>query len=327
MEIGRAKDIRGNKYGRLTVKERAEDYVCSNGKHVVQWLCECECGKEIVVRGNSLKTGNTKSCGCLQQAEDLTGRRFGKYTVLCRADNHINPCGHTNVMFLCECDCGMRRVVPANDLRKGNCRSCGCRRFTESRKGQRFGRLEVISDRKIKDVDGRGKWLCQCDCGNMCLVRTSSLTSGFTRSCGCLLAESSKARMTGPNNPNWKDGVTSFARRVRGVALIARWREQVFERDKYVCQKCGQKGGQLEAHHIKAVHKILEENCIDTIDAFEACEEVLDVSNGITLCERCHSGIKSDNPKAFHKQYGKVGFTVEDFYKWLEREVNNGRCC
>lgn len=31
-----------------------------------RWLCECVCGKKTVVQASNLKTGNTKSCGCLQ---------------------------------------------------------------------------------------------------------------------------------------------------------------------------------------------------------------------------------------------------------------------
>ena len=37
----------------------------------VQWLCKCICGNEIVVDGRRLRTGNTKSCGCLKQEEDF----------------------------------------------------------------------------------------------------------------------------------------------------------------------------------------------------------------------------------------------------------------
>ena len=32
-----------------------------------QWHVLCDCGNKLVVRGNSLTTGNTKSCGCLRK--------------------------------------------------------------------------------------------------------------------------------------------------------------------------------------------------------------------------------------------------------------------
>ena len=53
-------DLTGNKYGKLTVIERVEDYV-SGG---TQWLCKCKCGRMKVIRGSSLKGGRTTSCGC-----------------------------------------------------------------------------------------------------------------------------------------------------------------------------------------------------------------------------------------------------------------------
>lgn len=58
-------DLTGKRFGKLTVIEQAEDYVRKNGRHDAQWKCLCECGNYKIVRGYSLKLGNTKSCGCL----------------------------------------------------------------------------------------------------------------------------------------------------------------------------------------------------------------------------------------------------------------------
>lgn len=54
-------DLTGQKFGRLTVIERAGSN--SNGRAL--WRCHCECGNEIIRTGNTLLQGNTKSCGCL----------------------------------------------------------------------------------------------------------------------------------------------------------------------------------------------------------------------------------------------------------------------
>lgn len=51
------------KYTRLFVVKRAEN----NKRGDVQFLCKCDCGKSIVVKGASLREGNTKSCGCLKK--------------------------------------------------------------------------------------------------------------------------------------------------------------------------------------------------------------------------------------------------------------------
>lgn len=67
-------DLTGQTFWRLTVIKQVEDYVSPSGFHRAQWLCKCECGKEIVVRSNAFKTGNTKSCGCLSM--DLKKQRL-----------------------------------------------------------------------------------------------------------------------------------------------------------------------------------------------------------------------------------------------------------
>ena len=56
------KDLTGKSFGRLTVLERA----ANAGAHV-RWSCRCECGNAKVVQGASLRSGATKSCGCLSR--------------------------------------------------------------------------------------------------------------------------------------------------------------------------------------------------------------------------------------------------------------------
>lgn len=58
----------GRKFGKLTVWERAEDYIVPKTKqHQFCWLCQCECGNQKVVRGSTLKNGKTTSCGCVHK--------------------------------------------------------------------------------------------------------------------------------------------------------------------------------------------------------------------------------------------------------------------
>ena len=61
--MGKFIDETGNCYGRLTVLSRAENDRYNNAR----WLCRCECGNEVVTSGVSLRSGRTKSCGCLRQ--------------------------------------------------------------------------------------------------------------------------------------------------------------------------------------------------------------------------------------------------------------------
>lgn len=55
----------GVKDSRWTVIEQSEDAVQPNGKHIKMWNCICECGKIESVNGNNLRSGKSKSCGCL----------------------------------------------------------------------------------------------------------------------------------------------------------------------------------------------------------------------------------------------------------------------
>lgn len=54
-------DLSGEKYGRLTVICRAEN---KNGR--TSWLCECDCGSLVEVRGNDMRMGKVQSCGCIK---------------------------------------------------------------------------------------------------------------------------------------------------------------------------------------------------------------------------------------------------------------------
>ena len=70
----------GDKFNRLTIIERAEDYVSPKGKHEKQWLCQCDCGNKKVVSTSHLKTGFTKSCGCIIKDVAIeNGKRQKKY--------------------------------------------------------------------------------------------------------------------------------------------------------------------------------------------------------------------------------------------------------
>ena len=54
-------DLSGQKFGKLTVLERANP----NQKGGARWLCQCECGQTTTVDSYSLRSGHTKSCGCI----------------------------------------------------------------------------------------------------------------------------------------------------------------------------------------------------------------------------------------------------------------------
>lgn len=61
-------DLTNQKFGRLIVLEKAHNDKWGN----LQWLCRCECGSEKIILGSSLRSGDTKSCGCLKRKHGQT---------------------------------------------------------------------------------------------------------------------------------------------------------------------------------------------------------------------------------------------------------------
>lgn len=130
------KDLAGQRFGRLTVIGLdPEPYVSPSGKSKSRrWICKCDCGNTVSIQRGSLTAKNnpSRSCGCLRRetssaaAIDMTGMRFGRWTVIERAQL---PKGYNNGLinsWLCRCDCGTERVIDRSSLVSGRSLSCGC---------------------------------------------------------------------------------------------------------------------------------------------------------------------------------------------------------
>ncbi len=72
-------DLTGQKFGRLTVVEYSHT---KDG--VAYWRCLCDCGNASIVRGPSLREGNTQSCGCLQKEKRFQFKHGQSYTRIYR---------------------------------------------------------------------------------------------------------------------------------------------------------------------------------------------------------------------------------------------------
>ena len=123
--MSRLIDITGNSYGRLVVVERSGS--AKDGK--ATWLCNCICGKSLIVQGKDLRSGNTKSCGCLHleinsqlRTKDEIGGVYDRLTVIKRAGTTKGG----QATWLCKCDCEDEVVVEGAKLRDGHTKSCGC---------------------------------------------------------------------------------------------------------------------------------------------------------------------------------------------------------
>ena len=100
----KAKDLKGMKFGRLTVRERCEDYIGPCGTHMVQWICDCECGNDCKVTTHDLTRKDrtpVRSCGCL--AREMTSARSKKYNEFDVSGEYgIGKSGNTDDLFYFE---------------------------------------------------------------------------------------------------------------------------------------------------------------------------------------------------------------------------------
>lgn len=127
--MSRVKDETGHRYGKLIVLERASS---KNGK--AAWLCQCDCGNQIVTTGDELRRGQTTTCGSTEHKQmrmrevgqsnaiDITGQKFGKLTAL----ESIGTTEWGGRLWKCQCECGNLHYAELSNLKSGKVQSCGC---------------------------------------------------------------------------------------------------------------------------------------------------------------------------------------------------------
>lgn len=177
-------DLTNRQFGSLKVIEFSHKDSHRNS----YWKCQCECGNITIVAAAKLKSGHTKSCGCLKQERvkrgykvDLTNKRFGMLEVKGFAYYKNGSYWH------CKCDCGREKDILGSRLTNNRTKSCGC-----LNKKVNHSRAKDLTDQRFGNLVARtynmetGKWHCECDCGNEKDIATGSLISGRTKSCGCL---------------------------------------------------------------------------------------------------------------------------------------------
>lgn len=95
----------------------------------------------------------------------------------------------------------------------------------------------------------------------------------------------------------WKGGITELRQKIRSSIEYKNWRTKIFLRDDFTCLECHSRGGYLEAHHRKPFSVLVQEakNAMPLFDPYVACilyTPMWDISNGKTLCSKCHEKTK-----------------------------------
>lgn len=139
-------DITGQRFGRLIAVREVQTE--ARGRY---YLCRCDCGSEKIVRLDQLRSGKTKSCGCLnhertseRRTDDLTGKQFGRLTVIGRSHTRHKTQGH--VMWLCRCACGRTVEVLSKYLTGGETKSCGCWKAEHGHHLHQYNKLHLVKD-------------------------------------------------------------------------------------------------------------------------------------------------------------------------------------
>ena len=131
------------------------------------------------------------------KAEDLTGRNFGRWTVIKRDFSK----GNKNAYWICQCSCDNKTIksVIRTSLINGKSTSCGCYKNEISSKrlkeynntnrkniiGKKYGLLTVIELTENRTSNGQVLYKCRCDCGNYHYATSGNLNNGNVQSCGC----------------------------------------------------------------------------------------------------------------------------------------------
>lgn len=169
---------------------------------------------------------------------------------------------------------------------EGICKQCGLKfSFRKSRNRIFCSKGCFKKSQEFKKI----KHVCK-GCGKYFLIRKCRDSLGLVKFCS---RKCWKVFSIGKNASAWKGGATTFQMNIRGSEKYSLWRKQVFERDNFTCQKCGQIGHSIHAHHLKRFSFILndikQKFPLLAVDFMAADYPALwDIKNGTTLCKSCH---------------------------------------
>ena len=172
------------------------------------------------------------------------------------------------------------------------------KKISNAQKGKKDGPMSEETKRKISDSN-KGKKRTEETKLRMSIGHKGQI---YTEEMKIRASISKKGKPNyknrGVNAPNWQGGITGENKIMRRSIEFREWREKVFARDNWTCNKCKIRGLELHPHHVNnfAQHKDIR----------------FDVSNGSTLCKPCHT--------VFHKTYGYKNNTQEQLNEFLTKQ-------
>ena len=302
-------DLTGKQFGKLVVLNEA-----GRDKHQqVLWLCKCECGNTKVIRGNELKKGDTKSCGCFRK-EKMKKRCEDEE---CRK-RQSEIMKKVNEEKWKDEEYRQRRIIAAKKLNEEQWKD-NERRFAIIRQMKERWQDEDFKKMQSEKMKERAKRLWQDE--DFKKMQSERMKERWQD-------EEMKWKM------GYKGGITPISIHLRN--LNGQWFEDCKKQANYTCQLTGKCGCNLHTHHLKAfstivldahnLHNIKVKDQVKnyTDEELQLLEEYVaswhkDNSNGIVLSEDVH--------KLFHSLYGKGDNTPEQFeefrQRYMAKEFNN----
>jgi hypothetical protein len=209
-------------------------------------------------------------------------------------------CAHDKLEYQCHCGyIGSIKFYSFANNGKG-CPKCGFKSSADKQKYSfnyvknffaKFG--YTILEKEYINFDTKMKFLCPKN--HIHEITFHKFKSG--RRCG--ICNKERLMVTGEKHQNWNANISSEERDKRRLLCgnyVEKWRKLIFIRDNYTCKCCGQYGGKLNVHHIYNWSSYFHMRFM--------------LSNGITLCNRCHN--------LYHKEYGKMENNISQLLNFIK---------
>lgn len=180
--------------------------------------------------------------------------------------------------------------------------------------GARFGRLLPIKREVFTRSNGRkdSRYLCKCDCGKETIVVLSNLTSGTTRSCGCLRKDEVSQRKRKPDQDVALRQIWNYYRRnakLRGLKWSLTWAKfaTLVQAPCHYCGAVGVNETKVRSfvHRTEASYRVFRNNGVDRKNSKLGYTD----DNCLTACKRCN--------------IAKSTMTKQEFILWVKKVYNH----
>jgi hypothetical protein len=262
---------------------------------------KCSCGSISEINLANFKQGQRcKICGHkkMSKTQSLTLECVEQYFKYhdCKLLEKTYKNSNTKMRYICSCG-GINKITFGNFKSGKRCKKCGGKEKLTLEYVEQYFKKQNCKLLVKKYINNSTKMKYRCSCGNINKITFSHFKKG-QRCMKC----ASKSR-SGENNHNYNPNLTDEERENNKSRysdyIYIRWIKYIYKKDNYICQKCLQKDGRLNAHHIKGYsnNKNLRTN----------------KNNGIVMCSICH--IK------FHKAYGYKNNDQQQLEDYFNRKL------